>query len=89
MTQRTFQIYRYDPETGEKPRMQTIEVKLDGSERMLLDALMKLKAVDPTLSFRRSCREGVCHSSGSTPTAMDPAGLEPATFALPARRSPS
>ncbi len=42
--------------------MQTIEVELDGSERMLLDALLKLKQVDPTLSFRRSCREGVCGS---------------------------
>ena len=62
MAKRTFQIYRYDPDTDAKPRMQTIEVELDGSERMLLDALMKLKAVDPTLSFRRSCREGVCGS---------------------------
>src|SRR6185295_17884814 len=62
MTKRVFQIYRYDPDTDAKPRMQTIEVELDGSERMLLDALMKLKAVDPTLSFRRSCREGVCGS---------------------------
>src|SRR6201992_1189797 len=62
MTKRTFQIYRYDPDTDAKPRMQTLEVELDGSERMLLDALMKLKAVDPTLSFRRSCREGVCGS---------------------------
>jgi len=62
MTQRTFQIYRYDPDTDAKPRMQTLQVELDGSERMLLDALMKLKAIDPTLSFRRSCREGVCGS---------------------------
>ena len=62
MSKRTFQIYRYDPDTDAKPYMQTIEVELDGSERMLLDALMKLKAVDPTLSFRRSCREGVCGS---------------------------
>ena len=62
MTKRVFQIYRYDPDTNVKPRMQTIEVELDGSERMLLDALNKLKAVDPTLSFRRSCREGVCGS---------------------------
>ena len=45
MTKRTFQIYRFDPDTDAKPRMQTIEVELDGSERMLLDALMKLKAV--------------------------------------------
>jgi succinate dehydrogenase / fumarate reductase iron-sulfur subunit len=51
MSLRTFQIYRYDPDTDAKPRMQTLQVELDGSERMLLDALMKLKAVDPTLSF--------------------------------------
>ena len=62
MTQRTFQIYRYDPDKDSKPAMQTLQVELDGSERMLLDALMKLKAVDPSLSFRRSCREGVCGS---------------------------
>jgi len=59
---RTFQIYRYDPDKDAKPYMQTIEIELDGHERMLLDALMKLKAQDPTLSFRRSCREGVCGS---------------------------
>ncbi|HEX4234730.1 MAG TPA: succinate dehydrogenase iron-sulfur subunit, partial [Caldimonas sp.] len=59
---RTFRIYRYDPETGAAPAMQTMTVELDGSERMLLDALMKLKAIDPSLSFRRSCREGVCGS---------------------------
>ena len=62
MAQRTFKIYRYDPDKDAKPYMQTINVELDGSERMLLDALVKLKAVDPTLSFRRSCREGVCGS---------------------------
>ena len=62
MSKRTFQIYRYDPDTDAKPYMQTLEVELDGSERMLLDALMKLKAMDPTISFRRSCREGVCGS---------------------------
>ena len=62
MTKRTFEIYRYDPDTDAKPYMQTIEVELDGTERMLLDALMKLKEVDPSISFRRSCREGVCGS---------------------------
>ena len=56
MTKRTFEIYRYDPDKDAKPYMQRIEVELDGHERMLLDALMKLKKVDPTLSFRRSCR---------------------------------
>ena len=62
MTKRSFQIYRYDPDADARPRMQAIDVELDGSERMLLDVLMKLKAMDPSLSFRRSCREGVCGS---------------------------
>ena len=62
MAKRTFQIYRYNPDTDSRPTMQTLEVELDGSERMLLDVLMKLKQVDPSLSFRRSCREGVCGS---------------------------
>ena len=62
MAKRTFKIYRYDPDKDAKPYMQTIELELDGTERMLLDALVKLKAVDPTLSYRRSCREGVCGS---------------------------
>jgi len=61
---RTFQIYRYDPDSGAAPVMKTIQVELDSSDRMLLDALMKLKAIDPSLSFRRSCREGVCGSDG-------------------------
>ena len=60
--QRTFKIYRYDPDKDAKPYMQTVSVELDGHERMLLDALLKLKAQDPSLSFRRSCREGVCGS---------------------------
>ena len=60
--QRTFKIYRYDPDKDAKPRMETVTIELDGSERMLLDALVKLKAQDPTISFRRSCREGVCGS---------------------------
>jgi len=64
MAQRTFQIYRYNPDTDAKPFMQTLALDLDGGERMLLDALVKLKAQDPTLSFRRSCREGVCGSDG-------------------------
>ena len=43
MTLRSFKIYRYDPDTGAAPALQSYEVELDGSERMLLDALMKLK----------------------------------------------
>ena len=48
MQKRTFQIYRYDPDKDAKPYMQTVEIELEGNERMLLDALMKLKAIDPT-----------------------------------------
>ena len=59
---RTFKIYRYDPDKDAKPYMQTVQVELDGHERMLLDALVKLKKMDPTIAFRRSCREGVCGS---------------------------
>jgi succinate dehydrogenase / fumarate reductase, iron-sulfur subunit len=59
---RSFHVYRFDPEEDRPPRLQTFELELDGRERMLLDALVKLKAIDPSLSFRRSCREGVCGS---------------------------
>ena len=59
---RIIEVYRYDPDKDAAPRMQTYELDLDGDERMLLDVLMKLKKLDETLSFRRSCREGVCGS---------------------------
>ncbi len=62
MDKRTFEIYRYDPDTDAKPYMKTYEVELDGSERMLLDVLMKLKKQDDSISYRKSCREGVCGS---------------------------
>ncbi len=58
-----FRIYRYDPEKDARPRLQDIEVRLHAHDKMLLDALMRIKAdVDDSLSFRRSCREGVCGS---------------------------
>ena len=58
-----FRIYRYDPEHDTKPRMQSFEVTLQSTDRMLLDALLRIKAEkDDSLSFRRSCREGVCGS---------------------------
>jgi succinate dehydrogenase / fumarate reductase, iron-sulfur subunit len=59
---RIFEIYRYNPDVDEKPYMKTYEVELDGSERMLLDVLMKLKKQDDSISYRKSCREGVCGS---------------------------
>ena len=59
---RIFEVYRYDPDKDAAPRMQTYEIELDGHERMLLDALLKLKKLDESIAFRRSCREGVCGS---------------------------
>ena len=60
-----FKIYRYNPETDKKPYMQEFNIDIaEGSDKMLLDVLVDLKEQDPTLSFRRSCREGVCGSDG-------------------------
>ena len=66
MTRRMkFSIYRYDPDKDARPYMQDYDVELKDTDRMLLDALMRIKAdVDETVSFRRSCREGVCGSDG-------------------------
>ncbi|MEK9723766.1 MAG: succinate dehydrogenase iron-sulfur subunit [Rhodospirillaceae bacterium] len=58
-----FQIYRYDPDSGDNPRIDTYAVDLDKCGPMVLDALIKIKnEIDSTLTFRRSCREGVCGS---------------------------
>src|SRR3546814_4768203 len=58
-----FRVYRWDPDTGENPRVDTYEVDLDSCAPMVLDALIKIKnETDATLTFRRSCREGVCGS---------------------------
>ncbi len=58
-----FAIYRYDPTTGENPRVDTYDVDMDNCAPMVLDALIKIKnEIDPTLTFRRSCREGICGS---------------------------
>ena len=60
---RAFKIYRWDPDTGENPRMDTYELDLDKCGPMVLDALIQIKnQVDTTLTFRRSCREGICGS---------------------------
>ncbi|KAL7634225.1 UNVERIFIED_CONTAM: hypothetical protein RMT77_015555 [Armadillidium vulgare] len=59
-----FSVYRWDPEKqGDKPRMQEYDVDLNACGPMVLDALIKIKnEIDPTLTFRRSCREGICGS---------------------------
>ena len=60
---RTFRIYRWNPDSGEKPRVDSFELDLDRCGPMVLDALIKIKnEVDATLTFRRSCREGICGS---------------------------
>ena len=61
---RTIEIFRYDPEKDAAPRMQTYQIELLDSDRMLLDVLVRLKKMDETISFRRSCREGICGSDG-------------------------
>ena len=57
-----FRIYRYDPDKDAQPRMQDYDVAMQPTDRMLLDALIRIKSIDDSLSLRRSCREGVCGS---------------------------
>ena len=58
-----FSVYRWAPEGNENPRMDVFEIDLDQTGPMVLDALIKIKSTqDPTLTFRRSCREGICGS---------------------------
>lgn len=58
-----FHIYRWNPDDGQNPRMDTYQVDMDTCGPMVLDALIKIKTeMDSTLTFRRSCREGVCGS---------------------------
>ncbi len=60
---REFKIYRWDPDSGDNPRWDTYQVDLDDCGAMVLDALLWIKnKVDPTLTLRRSCREGICGS---------------------------
>ena len=60
-----FSIYRYNPDVDNAPYMKDYELEIpDGSDLMILDALILLKEQDSSLSFRRSCREGVCGSDG-------------------------
>jgi succinate dehydrogenase / fumarate reductase iron-sulfur subunit len=60
---KSFKVYRYDPDSGANPRFDTYTIDLDKCGPMVLDALIKIKnEIDPTLTFRRSCREGICGS---------------------------
>ena len=57
-----FSIYRYNPDTDKDGYMQDYDIEIAPNTRMLLDAILQIKAVDDTLSLRKSCREGVCGS---------------------------
>ena len=60
---KTFKVYRWDPDSKANPRLDRYDIDLDACGPMVLDALIKIKnEVDTTLTFRRSCREGVCGS---------------------------
>ncbi len=60
---RTLRIYRYEPESGENPRLDTFELQRKDCGPMVLDALIQIKStLDSSLTFRRSCREGICGS---------------------------
>ncbi len=60
---KTFQVYRWDPDSGENPRTDTYLIDLDKCGPMVLDAILYIKnEIDPTLTLRRSCREGICGS---------------------------
>ncbi len=62
---REISVYRYNPDVDSAPKMQDYKLEVEeGQDMMVLDALLALKEQDPTLSFRRSCREGVCGSDG-------------------------
>ena len=60
---RRFKVYRYDSDSGDNPRTDTFDVDTEDCGQMVLDALIKMKGdQDPSLTFRRSCREGICGS---------------------------
>lgn len=90
---RRLEIYRYDPESGENPRVDVFEIDQDDCAPMVLDALLKIKnEVDSTLAFRRSCREGVCgscsmnidgHNTLACTKAMDDCGEVIKVYPLP------
>ncbi|RME61808.1 MAG: succinate dehydrogenase iron-sulfur subunit [Alphaproteobacteria bacterium] len=69
---KAIQVYRWSPDDGQNPRMDIYEVDLENCGPMVLDALIKIKnEIDPTLTFRRSCREGVCGSCAMNINGMN------------------
>ncbi|MCK5431469.1 MAG: succinate dehydrogenase iron-sulfur subunit [Gammaproteobacteria bacterium] len=63
INKKVFHVYRWEPDSGKNPSMDTYEIDLDKCGPMVLDAIIYIKnELDPTLTFRRSCREGICGS---------------------------
>jgi succinate dehydrogenase / fumarate reductase iron-sulfur subunit len=90
---RTFRIYRFDPDSGESPRIDSFEVDTNAFGPMVLDALIHIKAkIDSSVTFRRSCREGICGSCAmninglnclACTTAIGDLGAEVKIYPLP------
>ena len=81
-----FSIYRYDPEKDDQPYMQDFSLDVNSiTGKMLLNALEALKEQDPTLTFRRSCREGVCGSDGMNINGKNALACVTKLVDLPAR----
>jgi succinate dehydrogenase / fumarate reductase iron-sulfur subunit len=82
-----FSIYRYNPDVDNKPYMKDYELEIpEGSDMMVLDAITLLKEKDPSLSFRRSCREGVCGSDGMNINGKNGLGCITPLSAVPAKK---
>jgi len=90
---RKLRIYRFDPDSGERPRIDTFEIDVSACGPMVLDALLHIKnTIDSTLTFRRSCREGICGSCAmningvnrlACTTPMEDLGREIRIYPLP------
>ncbi|TWX56185.1 succinate dehydrogenase iron-sulfur subunit [Colwellia hornerae] len=82
-----FSIYRYNPDVDNAPYMKDYELEIpEGSDMMVLDALILLKEQDATISFRRSCREGVCGSDGMNINGKNGLGCITPLSAVPAKK---
>ncbi|MBA6231038.1 MULTISPECIES: succinate dehydrogenase iron-sulfur subunit [unclassified Colwellia] len=82
-----FSIYRYNPDVDNAPYMKDYELEIpEGSDMMVLDALILLKEQDTTISFRRSCREGVCGSDGMNINGKNGLGCITPLSAVPAKK---
>ena len=80
---RRFRVYRWNPDTDQSPQIDSYHINLDECGPMVLDAIIKIKnEIDPTLTFRRSCREGIC---GSCAMNINGSNTLACTAAIPAK----